>query len=246
MIKISICDDDICQQKRICSLLQQYEEAHPGLAARVSVFSSGPELLNQAEEENGFDLYILDVIMPKMNGIELGLKLRSINSDGVIIYLTTSRDYAVESYLVQAFYYLLKPVDKTAFYTVLDKAVSMLEKQSMASIEVRTANGIRRLSFDEIMYVELAKRFAKYHLTDEKVINSITLRNSFHTEVASLLKDERFTLCGTSFAVNLHHVIAVEKTDLILKGEHRVPLSRSKYIPVKKQWADYWLRRSSV
>ena len=108
MIKISICDDDICQQKRICSLLQQYEEAHPGLAARVSVFSSGPELLNQAEEENGFDLYILDVIMPKMNGIELGLKLRSINSDGVIIYLTTSRDYAVESYLVQAFYYLLK------------------------------------------------------------------------------------------------------------------------------------------
>ena len=171
--------------------MQQYEEAHPGLAARVSVFSSGPELLNQAEEENGFDLYILDVIMPKMNGIELGLKLRSINSDGVIIYLTTSRDYAVESYLVQAFYYLLKPVDKTAFYTVLDKAVSMLEKQSMASIEVRTANGIRRLSFDEIMYVELAKRFAKYHLTDEKVINSITLRNSFHTEVAPLLKDER-------------------------------------------------------
>ena len=193
-----------------------------------------------------YEAVLLDINMPKMNGIELGLKLRSINSDGVIIYLTTSRDYAVESYLVQAFYYLLKPVDKTAFYTVLDKAVSMLEKQSMASIEVRTANGIRRLSFDEIMYVELAKRFAKYHLTDEKVINSITLRNSFHTEVAPLLKDERFTLCGTSFAVNLHHVIAVEKTDLILKGEHRVPLSRSKYIPVKKQWADYWLRRSSV
>jgi len=101
-------------------------EQRPSLAARLTVVSSGEELLEQAEAEGGFDLYVLDVIMPELSGIDVGVKLRELGSDAPIIYLTTSPDYAVDSYLAQAFYYILKPVDRFQLFEVLDRAAPSL------------------------------------------------------------------------------------------------------------------------
>ena len=143
MLKIALCDDEPGQRSLTGGLLREYMEQRPSLAARLTVVSSGEELLEQAEAEGGFDLYVLDVIMPELSGIDVGVKLRELGSDAPIIYLTTSPDYAVDSYLAQAFYYILKPVDRFQLFEVLDRAAALLEKRRAVSMPIKTKSGVR-------------------------------------------------------------------------------------------------------
>ncbi len=127
MLKVALCDDEATQRVSAGKLLQEYATLHPQLAVKLSVFSSGRELLDAAEENGGFDLYLLDVVMPDLTGIELGVKLRKLGLNGLIIYLTISPEFAVDSYEARAFYYLMKPAEQAQLYPVLDSAVKTLE-----------------------------------------------------------------------------------------------------------------------
>ncbi len=241
MLRIALCDDEPGQRDLTGGLLRQYMEERPNLAARLTVVSTGAELLGQMEAVGGFDLYVLDVIMPELSGIDVGVRLRELGSDAPIIYLTSSPDYAVDSYLAQAFYYILKPVDPAKLFGVLDRAAALLEKRRAASVPVKTKSGVRLVRLDEILYVGLAGRLAQYHLSGGERVDSLTLHSSFQAEIAPLLADARFVLCASSFAVNLHYVTAVDKGELMVGDQFRVPLSRGLAAQVKKRWGDYWL-----
>lgn len=84
------------------------------------------------ERSGSFDLYLLDIVMPEQNGIEVGLSIRKLDGLGLIVYLTTSPDYAVDSYLTNAFHYLLKPVRWEQMVSVLDRAMDILGPASGA------------------------------------------------------------------------------------------------------------------
>ena len=241
MLRIALCDDEPEQCDQTGALLRQYLSERPGLAAELTLFYSGAELLRRVKTGGGFDLYVLDIIMPALSGIDLGVQLRELGRDEPIIYLTTSPDYAVDSYLAQAFYYLLKPVEPERLYAVLDQAAALLEKRRGASIPVKTKTGVRRLPLDDILYVELVGRAARYHLLTANDVDSVTFHGAFQSEMTPLLEDPRFVMCSSSFAVNLHYVTAVDKGSLTLNGEMQVPLSRGLAAGVKKQWGDYWL-----
>lgn len=240
MLHIALCDDELEQCTLTGELLRQYIKERPGLAARLSAFSSGSALLEQVESEGGFDLYVLDVIMPELSGIDLGVRLRELGSDSPIVYLTTSPDYAVDSYLAQAFFYLLKPVEPDRLFTVLDQAAALLHKRRAASVQVKTKNDLRLLPLDGLLYTELIGRAVRYHLSGGETVDGVTLRGTFSREMEPLLADRRFVLCGSSFVVNLHYVTAVGKSELTVGGV-RVPLSRGLAAQVKQRWGDYWM-----
>ena len=102
---------------------------HPGQL----LAGHGLEVLDAAEEAGDFDLYVLDVVMPGLSGIQLGMRLREVGSVSPIIYLTVSPEYAVDSYATRAFHYLMKPVQPETLFQVLDEAVAALEKKRPAS-----------------------------------------------------------------------------------------------------------------
>ena len=218
MIKLALCDDEVEQREAIGNLLMEYAASRPSLVIKTSIFSSAQELLAAAEECGGFDLCVLDIVMPGLNGIDLGVRLRELYSGGAIIYLTISPEYAVDSYAARAFYYLMKPAEPGKLFRVLDSAVAALEKQKAACVAVRTRDGLERVRLDEIAYAELAGRTVRYHLADR-----------------------RFCLCGASFAVNLFYVTAVERGFLRMDGGARVPLARGLAAQAKRRWSDYWL-----
>jgi len=123
VIKLALCDDEMEQRSATSAMLLDYAGARPGLAVKVSAFSSGWELLAAAEEHDGFDVCVLDIVMPDISGIDLGVRLREMGFDGPIIYLTVSPEYAVDSYMARAFQYLMKPVESGRLFQVLDEAV---------------------------------------------------------------------------------------------------------------------------
>ena len=104
MLKIAICDDEEKQLNQTASLLNIYLQSRPGLHGQVETFRSGGTLLERAEAAGGFDLYVLDILMPELSGIDTGRRLRALGKGGEIVYLTSSNDFAADSYDVRAFF----------------------------------------------------------------------------------------------------------------------------------------------
>jgi len=241
MLRIAVCDDDAVELERASALLESYLEGRPQLSAHLSRFKDGWSLLDALEHGDTFDLYLLDVLMQGLNGIEVGKTIRQMGRDGAIVYLTASPDYAVDSYLTQAFYYLLKPVNREQFFEVLDRAVAALQERKNQATIVNTPSGLRSIPLNDILYIERVDRFMRYYLTNGETVDSRTLRGSFREGLTALLTDGRFHLCGASFALGLHHITSVERNQAVLDSGGRVPVSRSACGGLKLAWMNYWL-----
>lgn len=240
MLKIAVCDDEARDREKITASLEAYIKDRPKLQGRIQAFAGGHELLKAVNAGDRFDLYILDVIMPEPDGIQTGLKLRSLGEGGEIIYLTSSKEYAAESYNVRAFYYLLKPVKEEQLFEVLDAAIQKLKRRRSSAVLVSTPGGQQRVLLERILYVERVGRSMRYVCVDHTV-DSQSIRVSFREMVAPLLADSRFWLCGASFVFNLEHVAGVNGQNALLDNGVTVPLPRTAATGFKLAWGQYWL-----
>ena len=240
MLRIGICDDEKKQLDQTAALLDLYLQSRPGLDGQVEAFQSGSSLLSRAEETGGFDLYVLDILMPELNGIETSRRLRALGDGGEIVYLTSSNDFAADSYDVRAFFYLLKPVEKNKLFQVLDGAVKKLNQRRSNAVVVSTAEGPQRILLEHIRYVERVGRCVRYYCTDG-IVDSLTIRVPFREVAAPLLADRRFFLCGASFVLNFQHVTGVNGQTALLDNGQTTALPRTSAADFKKAWGSYWL-----
>ncbi len=245
-IRIALCDDETTCHKITQKLLAEYLQTTSALSFTLSCFSSGGELLDYIDKNGTFDLYLLDIIMPKMDGIRLGTLLRKQHDDGMIIYLTSSPDFAVESYNTDALHYLLKPIDRRQFFQCMDKAVRHFNRFPVQSISIKTSGSIRIVLIRDILYAECLNRRIRYYLNDSSVIDSVTFGGTFHRAIAPLTAFCSFLAVGSSFVVNLDHVTEITRTNMVLDKGHLVPIPRRTYETVKSKWADYWLNKGDI
>lgn len=239
MLRFAVCDDEEQQLEQTAQMLRAYLSARPSLHGQVETFRSSSALLERAEGQGGFDLFILDILMPELNGIETGRRLRGLGG-GEIIYLTNSNDFAADSYDVRAFFYLLKPVKEDKFFAVLDRAVEKLDRRRNEGVIVQTADGPRRILLEHIRYVERVGRIMRYYCTDG-IFDSQTIRVPFKTMAAPLLADPRFCLCGASFVLNFQHISGISGQIALLDNGNTIALPRSAAADFKRAWGDYWL-----
>ena len=237
---VAICDDDEMSRFLILKLLSEYASSHKSINLSFSAFSGPEDLLDVAEKVGGFDIYLLDIVMPEMDGIELGVRLRKQGYDGNIIYLTSSTDYAVDSYKAEASNYILKPVVPETFLSAFDKVVSAVIDKRNDSILVKTKECSMRLSFDSILFVELRKRALCYHLTNGSIVESILLRVPFAEAIAPLLENPHFFHCGKTLAVNLHNITKIGLDDVTFKDIYTVYFSKKICRDLRVRWSEYW------
>ena len=243
MLRIALCDDEKKQLSQAAAMLNAYLSSRPDLSGQVETFRSGSTLLARVEDVGGFDLYVLDILMPELSGIDTGRRLRALGDGGEIIYLTSSNDFAADSYDVRAFFYLLKPVNEGNLFQVLDAAVENLKRRRSSAVVVTTVDGPRRILLERIRYVERVGRYMRYYCTDT-TIDSQTIRVSFREAVAPLLADRRFCLCGASFLLNFQHVAGVNGQSALLDNGQAVILPRMSATEFKKAWGNYWLEEA--
>ena len=207
----------------------------------MTAFSSGAALLEHLRVKGTFDIYLLDVIMPGQNGIELGLHIREVDEGGHILYLTTSPDFALDSYRARASDYLLKPLNKDQLFQSLSGIIQNMEKKHQVFVTLKTREGLRRIPLHSVVYGELVGGRVKYHLADGSVIEGMSLRGSFQDAVEALLAHRRFVLCTTSFFVNLSFVEMIDASGLRLAKGKVLPMSRSLRAEVTRRWLDFHL-----
>ena len=239
-MKIAVCDDRAECLTQVNEIAGDYIAQRKGTQLTLTSFSDPYDLLESADEVGGYDIYILDIVMPGMTGIQLGVKLRNAGHDGKIIYLTSSEEYAIESFKVKAFDYIMKPISKEVFFKTMDEAIAALAIKRNKAAVVKTKDAAVRVKYEDILYVELNKRVLAYHVKDGKTVESTYIRSAFSEAVAELLTDRRFTPCGASMAVNLDHVSAVAMETVNFDNGESLLLSKKICRELRSAWNHYW------
>ena len=122
-MKIAICDDNAQELIRISSLIDNYR-LEKNMLLTYKTFQSAAELVSTLESGDAdYDVLLLDILMPGLSGLQAAYEIREFDGVTKIIFLTSSPEFAVESYQVKAYNYILKPVSKEKLYTVLDELV---------------------------------------------------------------------------------------------------------------------------
>lgn len=238
-VRVAICDDDKLSRARLIDIATDYAEQRRDQTITFVQFSDPQSLLDAVCGGDSFDIYILDIIMPGMDGIQLGKALREKSADSKIIYLSSSKEYALDSYRVRAFDYLLKPIEKNAFYRAMDDAIASLHIKRDKSLIIKTKECSARVTYDSILCAELSKRVVVYHLVGDKTVESTTVRGSFADSISNLLADQRFVLSGQSMVVNLDHVTEIETDAVVLDGTYRASLGEKICRKLRSVWSKY-------
>lgn len=242
-MKIVICDDNRDDLLKIEELILKYREQHPGTDFELDKFSDAVLLHQRIQEKVYADIYILDMMMDGMNGIDLGLEMRKGGSDSEIIYITLSDDFALEAYGVHACRYLLKPIGEKDFFEALDHAFSSIRAREDAFFLIKTRDGLESAAYSRIEYVENSSRTLTVYLADGRYVRSIFIRKSFDDEIRSLVNDRCFVQVHKSFVINLKYVWKLGQGSVVMESGREVPVSKSRMADVKREYLAYALER---
>lgn len=237
MLKIAICDDDEISLSMIKHILTTYSRKTK-TRMLIHTFLHGEDLL-AAEKQKHYNIHILDIMMPNMDGIELAKALRRNGDENFLIFLTSSDEYTKDAYLVDAIQYLMKPVNPEKLIRIIERIHGYIQPSQTDSILVQTKQGILKLNTDEIVFIEHINHVIYFHKFDGTVVTSLTSTLTLG-EVFDVLKENpHFFKPHRAYIVNMNYIQSLTRTDLILKNNQSIPIPCRRYVAVREQYTDY-------
>ena len=241
-MRIAICDDAPIIVGSLDAMLKQYAQEHLDEQFVIHSFSCAENLIRElSQSPQGYDLYLLDIIMEGRNGIELAQVLRQNGCRSSIVFLTSSPDYALPAFSVKAQAYLIKPVNPKELFSILDDVVESYALRrgiGRLSHSFRTPEGFFTTDIHEIIYVEVMGHTPYYHLAD-RTIRGSEMRLSFEQSMSELLKAGCFIRPHRSYLVNASHIVSIGTASLTLDNKASIPLARNRVADTKKAYLAY-------
>lgn len=220
MLSIAVCEDEVIEccnmAKRINEIMEEMK-----IPCIVRQFRSGRELLQALES---FDIVFLDIMMPDLDGMKTAQLFRRKEFDRILIFVSSSREYVFEAYDVEAFQYLLKPVEDRKLKSVLQKAVLKTEKRSREFIIVSRERQKKKLFLDDIYYFEIKGRVVEVHGPE-----GIFTCYGQIGELENTLRDKGFFRCHKSYLINLRYVDGYNRQEAILENGENIVIAKRRY-----------------
>lgn len=236
MIQIAFCDDDRSVLNDISVLLDRYRVQRNQVIEHTAYYQSPFELLAGIEGGLRFDIIFLDVIMPGENGIETAREIRQYDTNVKIIFLTSSTEFAVQSYTVEAYFYQLKPLWEDSFFRLMDAVIEQCAKTQTNSLVLKCKNGITRIALTQLEYCEVIGRTLFLHLTSGKVLESSGTLDELNGQLA---QHENFLRPHRSYLVNLEHVQGISYRAITMACLTEIPIPHGKYAEIKSAFLSY-------
>lgn len=219
MIRVAIVEDDAEVQGVLQEYVRRYTRQY-GTEFEVTVFADGVDILEDYRAV--YDIIFLDVEMKHLDGMTTAERIRQMDADVILIFITNMAQYAIRGYSVGALDYVLKPVPYFAFSQQLLKAVARLEKRAKHYLTVPVEGGLRRLDTASIYYLESEGHRVHFY-TDEGDFSAPGALKAFEEKLA----DCPFARCNSGYLVNLAQVQAVQQ-NTVQVGPYELQISRPK------------------
>ena len=232
MIRIAIVEDEKEYVDLLRKYLERYEKEND-VRFQISTFTDGLDIASEYKAE--YDIILLDIQMKHMNGMDAAGKIRSLDEDVSIIFITSTVQFAVQGYLVDALGYVLKPVPYLAFAQVLRKAVKKaLAGQEQFALTVDTQSGQMKVDAGQIYYIESQKHSVIIHSSKGEYRTAGPLKR-----MEELLGSHGFFKCHHAYLVNLKHTDAVLSASVCLSTGEELPISRARKKPFMDALSEY-------
>lgn len=234
MISIAICEDNISVQAQ----MEEYVESVVK-DCKIEVFSSGEELLKFLSENNcRFSIYLMDIELPGISGIETAASIRKSDPYSLIIYVTDYKEYVYEVFETLPFQFITKPVEKERFHQVLSLSLNyLMSRNQMLSFCIERTE--YQIPFREILYLESHLRQVLLYTNTERFQFYGKLK-----EIEECLEPIFFVRTHTSYIVNMEYIRSISDTTVVMRTGSIVPVSKKYRKTLKEKHLEYMKWRS--
>lgn len=229
-LRIAIAEDDTGCSDLLLKYLHTFEQEY-SQPLEITVFYDGAELLENFHSQ--FDLLLLDIEMPLMDGMTTAQHIRKQDSEVVILFITNMAQYAIRGYEVDALDYILKPVRYFFFAERLNRAISRIKRSSKHYLVLTLKGGSKKLAIEDIYYIESQRHNLIFHTKE----GDFTILGTM-TDIEAKLSDFSFFRCNKGYLVSLQYVDAIDDGCAVINGQNLL-ISRGRKKEFMEKLADF-------
>lgn len=235
MIRLAIVDDEEALRSKMCKYIESITGEDDEV--EISTFCDGESFLKKMNEGNSYDVLYSDIQMPGMDGMELGQKVREMDSNIFIIFITSYAEYAAQSYLIEAYQYILKQDLSYRLPVITRRLLNTIKKRQTEYRMIGTIGDMKKVFYQSIIYIskEKGSKYVQYITSEGIYKERITLE-----QVYSELKSNLFIIVERGYIVNLKHICRVSGNMIYLDNGVKIGISRNRLPEVRRRISEYW------
>ncbi|SDY06290.1 LytR/AlgR family response regulator transcription factor [Eubacterium barkeri] len=237
MYRIALCDDKPAELNKVGALLDEYKKNHRDCEFTIHCFTSVADLKENFGKEEPFDVLLMDIYMPRENGIQGAKALRAQGFSGSIVFLTTSLEHSLQAFDVDAEQYLVKPIDQKRFFKVLEKVFARLDDEPQGTLVLQTNAGMQRIAIRDILYCEVQRHYVHINRFEGDTLSIRRTLTAFQEELKPF---PDFVRVGRAYLINLGHITRLTAKAAVLTGGKTIWLPRGAYAGLKKQYFQFF------
>ncbi len=230
-MKIAVCDDEIVYRDEISDLLRKYQLDRK-IDVFIDVYKNGTELLSS---DYPYDVIFMDYQMSGLDGIETCRRLRESNRDTVIIFISAYPTAALDSFEVNTFRFLAKPIDKGKMYRALDDYLKSIENDSIFVLNTHDGKWFIKLS--DVVYLEAAGKRTLLRTSKD----TYDIHNNLKS-LEKMLPQDRFIRCHKAFVVSFEHIINYTGSDVMFDNGEKAHIGRHYLAQFREEFQNYIIR----
>jgi DNA-binding LytR/AlgR family response regulator len=231
MLSIAICEDDKEQQQY---LEKQIEDFNILESMEILKYDSGTELIRAYEKALRFSIILLDMRMSGLDGIQTAEIVRKYDKNCLIIIITSTMEYAVDGYSINAYDFILKPVNKEKLEKVLRKAVNEIQSSMNKTYVINTRDKTTVLRLSELIYIESDKKRVIVYGLDKIYTNNENISSA-----EKRLSDQGFIRISRYYLVNLSHIKEIGVRNITLSTGDELCYSKKYREEIKKKYIEF-------
>lgn len=232
MIRIATIEDKKIIQEEICRVITSVTNHKEEI--KVDSYFSAEDYFLAAKD---YELVITDIELPGISGLELGRKVRQMNPEVYLVFLTSYSEFASESYIIEAYQYILKKDMQERLPALVDKVIARIKKENSEFFWVGNSRDIKKIYYKEIIYIKKIKgsKYAEYVTADGMHTARLSLN-----QVYEKMKSNGFILADRAHVVNVNHVKRLRGNTIYMDNGEEIEVSRVQSLQVKEKIAEYW------
>ena len=244
MLRIAICDDRAEQRELLRRATKDYFASHNSdYRIEITDFSSPLDFLDSLPKGGSFDIVLLDICMPGLNGIDVAREIRQRKDATEIIFLTTSSEFAIDAFHLKAAHYVVKPFTREQFEDAMHRAMERFTKKEPRRILLQSENGVlETVDIDDILYIESLRYYRIVHTKERKIQENRRSLASLKEELDALAP-EQFILPYRGYIANQNAIRSISPDALLMQNGDTIPIKSGDFRKLRETFFAWSFRK---